>query len=101
VPLIPVVFSGQGFAVSFELLGARITAETDFDDSFLFERQLVAIEATVDPVAFSSRTAFDAGGFSGQWLTASVTFSGVALYTRAAFDSGGISEVVFGFTFAF
>ncbi|MCX6095534.1 MAG: hypothetical protein NT125_02235 [Candidatus Bipolaricaulota bacterium] len=101
VPPIPVVFSGQGFAVSFELLGARITTETDFDGSFLFERQLVAIEATVDPVAFSSLTAFDAGGFSGQWVTASVTFSGVALYTRAAFDSGGIGEVVFGFTFTF
>lgn len=99
--LIPIVFSGQGFAVSFELCGARITAETDFDSTFLFEQQLLGIEATFEPVTFKSLTAFDAGGFAGEWISASVTFSGVSLYTRAAFDAGGIIEIVFGFEFTF
>ncbi len=102
VPLpIPVVFSGEGIAVSFDLLGARISTETDFDDSFLFEQEFVAIELTVDPVTFSSLSLFDAGGFAHQWVAASISFSGVTLYTKAAFDVIGVSEVVFGFTFTF
>ena len=98
---IPVVFSGEGIAVSFDLLGARITTETEFDDSFLFEQEFVAIELTVDPVTFSSLSLFDTGGFAQQWVAASISFSGVTLYTKAAFDVIGVSEVVFGFTFAF
>ena len=98
---IPVVFSGEGIAVSFDLLGARITTETDFDDSFLFEQEFVALELTVDPVTFSSLSLFDTGGFAHQWVAASISFSGVTLYTRAAFGVLGVSQVVFGFEFEF
>lgn len=99
--VLPIVFSGQRFAVSFEVFGVLVTAETDFDGTFLFERQLLAIEAEIEPVAFTSLTAFDRTGFSGEWIKAQVRFSGVTLYTLAAFDFGGIIEVSFGFELAF
>jgi len=99
--LIPIVFSGQGFAVSFEAGCVLITSETDFDSSFLFERQLLAIEAEIEPVTLTSLTAFDWMGFSGEWIKAQVRFSGVTLCTSAAFDFGGIVEVSFGFELAF
>ncbi|MCK4599742.1 hypothetical protein KAU37_08010 [Candidatus Bipolaricaulota bacterium] len=99
--VLPIVFSGQRFAVSFEVFGVLVTAETDFDGTFLFERQLLAIEAEIEPVAFTSLTAFDKTGFSGEWIKAQVRFSGVTLYTLAAFDFGGVIEVSFGFELAF
>lgn len=99
--VLPIVFSGQRFAVSFEVFGVLVTAETDFDGTFLFERQLLAIEAEIEPVAFTSLTAFDKTGFSGEWIKAQVRFSGVTLYTLAAFDFGGIIEVSFGFELEF
>jgi len=98
---IPIVFSGQGFAVSFEVYGVTVTTETDFDGSFLFSQELVAIEAVIDPVTFRSLTAFDAGGFASECVYADVTFSGVVLYTRAEFDFTGIDLVVFGFSVSF
>jgi hypothetical protein len=98
---IPIVFDGQGFAVSFEICGVTVTSETDFDETFLFERQLLAIEATIDPVSFASLTSFDGAGFTGQWIRADVAFSGVTLYTTAAFDYSGINEVSFGFELTF
>jgi hypothetical protein len=99
--LIPIVFSGQRFAVSFEICGVDISMETDFDDAFFFSQQLIAIEAELEPVSFVSLTAFDAAGFSGQCVYADVTFCGVVLFTRAEFDFTGIEEVVFGFDFTF
>ncbi len=99
--IIPIVFSGQRFAVSFEVGCVLITSETDFDSSFLFERQLLAIEAEIEPVTLTSLTAFDWMGFSGEWIKAQVKFSGVTLYTLAAFDFGGIIEVSFGFELEF
>jgi len=99
--VLPIVFSGQRFVVSFEVFGVLVTAETDFDGTFLFERQLLAIEAEIEPVAFTSLTAFDKTGFSGEWIKAQVRFSGVTLYTLAAFDFGGVIEVSFGFELAF
>ncbi len=99
--VLPVVFSGQGFAVSFEVGCVLITSETDFDSSFLFERQLLAIEAEIEPVTLTSLTAFDWMGFSSEWIKAQVRFSGVTLYTLAAFDFGGIIEVSFGFELEF
>jgi len=99
--VLPIVFSGQGFAVSFELFGVDITSETDFDGTFLFERQRLAIEAEIDPVTFTSLTVFDGSGFSSQCLQAGVTFCGVTLYTTAAFDTSGITEVSVGFEFTF
>ena len=98
VPLpIPIVFMGQGFGVSFEFCGVRITSITQFDDVFLFEQEQIAIEAEVAPVSFISLTTFDAGGFASQCIYGDVCFSGVLLYTRAEFDFTGIQEVVFGF----
>ena len=99
--VLPVVFSGQSFAVSFGLFGAWITSETDFDGSFLFERQRLAIVAEIEPVTFASLTVFDGLGFSGQCLRAGVTFCGVTLYTTAAFDAGGVTEVSVGFELSF
>jgi len=98
---VPIVFSGQGFAVSFEVYGVTVTTETDFDGSFLFSQQLVAIEAVIDPVTFKSLTAFDASGFSSECVYADVTFSGVVLYTKAEFDFTGIVRIVFGFSLSF
>lgn len=98
---IPILFAGQGFAVSFEICGVQITSQTDFDDVFLFSQQIIAIEATIDPVGFASLTRFDASGFAGQCIYADVTFCGVVLYTRTEFDFTGIQEVVFGFDLSF
>jgi len=98
---IPIVFGGQGFAVSFEICGVLITTETGFDGSFLFAQQLIAIEATFDPVSFRSMTTFDATGFAGQCIYADVTICGVKLYTKAEFDFSGIQLVTFGFDFSF
>ncbi|GEM_PF-474324 len=98
---IPTVFGGQGFAVSFELCGVLISTETGFDGSFLFTQQLIAIEATFDPVTFRSLTEFDASGFAGQCIYADVTFCGAKLYTKAEFTFSGIELVTFGFDFSF
>ena len=98
---IPIAFGGQGFAVSFEICGVLITAETGFDGSLLFAHQLIAIEATFDPISFRSLTAFDAAGFDSQCIYADVTICGVKLYTKAEFDFSGISLVTFGFDFSF
>jgi hypothetical protein len=98
---IPIVFDGQGFAISVDICGVILTLETDFDETFLFERQLIALEATIDPVHFASLTSFDGLGFSGQWLRADVAFGGITLYTTAAFDYSGINEVSFGFELTF
>ncbi len=98
---IPVVFAGQRFTVSFEVCGVTVTTETDFDGSFLFAQELVAIEAVIDPVTFKSLTTFDASGFAGECVYADVTFSGVLLYTRAEFDFSGIDRIVFGFSLSF
>ena len=99
--LIPIVFDGQGFAVSFEICGVLITTETDFDGSLLFAQQLIAIEATFDPVTFRSLTTFDAAGFANQCIYADVTICGAKLYTRAEFDFSGIDLVTFGFDLTF
>ena len=98
---IPIAFGGQGFAVSFELCGVLITTETGLDGSLLFAQQLIAVEATFDPVSFRSLTTFDATGFTGQCIYADVTFCGVTLYTKAEFDFSGIQFVTFGFDFSF
>ncbi len=98
---IPIVFDGQGFAVSFEICGVLITTETDFDGSLLFAQQLIAIEATFDPVTFKSLTTFDAAGFASQCIYADVTICGAKLYTKAEFDFSGIDLVTFGFDFTF
>ncbi|MEA1870667.1 MAG: hypothetical protein U9N00_00515 [Candidatus Bipolaricaulota bacterium] len=98
---IPIVFDGQSFAISVDICGVILTSETDFDETFLFERQLIALEATIDPVHFASLTSFDGSGFSGQWLRADVAFGGITLYTTAAFDYSGINEVSFGFELTF
>jgi hypothetical protein len=98
---VPIVFAGQGFAVSFELCGVHVTTETDFDGSLLFTQQLIAIEATFDPVTFRSLTTFDGTGFTSQCLYADVTICGVKLYTKAEFDFSGISLATFGFDFTF
>jgi len=99
--LIPIVFSGQGFAVSFEICGVSITTETNFDGSFLFSQQLIAIEAEIEPVSFYSLTEFDSAGFASECIYADVTFCGVILFTKAQFDFGGVQAVTFGFELAF
>jgi hypothetical protein len=99
--IIPIVFSGQGFAISFELCGVAVTSTTMFDGTFMFAEQDLAIETTIDPVTLTSLTTFDTSGFSGQWIEAGVTFGGVMLYTRAGFDFGGIIEVTVGFRIRF
>jgi hypothetical protein len=98
---IPIIFGGQGFAVSFEISCIVITSETSFDGSFLFSQEIIAIDAVIDPVTFRSLTTFDAGGFAGEWVYAGVAFSGVELYTRAEFDNTGIQLVLFGFELSF
>jgi len=100
VPL-PLLFSGQKFALQFEVCGVTVTSETDFDDLFLFDGEEIAIEATVDPVTFVSLTTFDGSGFSRQCIQASVTFSGVKLSTEAEFSWSGVTLVSFGFTLSF
>ena len=99
--VIPIVFDSQGFAVSFELCGVLITTATTFDSSFFFAEQLIAIEASIDPVTFKSLTTFDATGFAGQCIYADVQFSGVTLFTKAEFDFTGIEVVTIGFELAF
>jgi hypothetical protein len=100
IPL-PVLFSGQKFAVSFELSGVHVTSETDFDDLFLFAAETIVIEATIDPVTFVSLTTFDSGGFAGECIQASVAFSGVKLSTAAQFTWDGVVLVSFGFELSF
>ena len=99
--IIPIVFDSQGFAVSFELCDVIITTATTFDSSFFFTEQLIAIEATIDPVTFKSLTTFDATGFIGQCIYADVQFCGVVLFTKAEFDFSGIQLVSVGFELAF
>ncbi len=98
---LPVLFSGQKFAVAFELSGVSVTSETDFDDLFMFEAEAIAIVATIDPVTFVSLTTFDAGGFAGECIQASVAFSGVKLSTDAQFTWDGVVLVSFGFELSF
>jgi hypothetical protein len=98
---LPVMFAGQGFAVSFELCGVTATSETDFDDLFLFEAEIVAIETSIDPVTFVSLTTFDASGFATECIEASVAFSGVRLSTKAEFTWDGVALVAFGFELNF
>ncbi len=100
VPL-PVIFAGQGFGVAFELCGVTVTSETDFDDLFLFEAEIVAIETSIDPVTFVSLTTFDALGFASECIRASVAFSGVQLSTKAEFAWDGVTLVAFGFELTF
>jgi len=99
---LPIAFSGQGFALSFNVCDqVTVTSTTLFDATFMFAEQDLAIEAKINPVSLTSLTTFDASGFSGQWIKAEITFSGVSLYTRAAFDFGGINFVSFGFELTF
>jgi hypothetical protein len=98
---LPVIFAGQGFAVSFELCGVTVTSETDFDDLFLFDAEIVAIETSIDPVTFVSLTTFDASGFVSECIEASIAFSGVHLSTKAEFTWDGVTLVAFGFELAF
>lgn len=99
--LFPIVFDLQRFAVSFTLGGVLITTATAFDSSFLFAEQLIAIEAWIDPVTFTSVTSFDGGGFSGQCIYADVRFCGVVLFTKAEFDFTGIQLASVGFELTF
>jgi len=99
--IIPIVFTSQRFAVFFTICGVDISMQTDFDETFFFAQQLIAIEAEFEPVSFTSLTSFDATGFTGQCVYADVTFCGVVLFTKAEFDFTGIQEVVFGFDFTF
>jgi len=98
---LPIVFERQGFAVSFEICGVTVTSETDFDDSFLFAAEILAIEAVIPPVTFTSVTTFDGGGFAGESLRAEVSFSGVTLFSRAQFSWSGIDLAAFGFRVSF
>jgi hypothetical protein len=99
--IIPIVFDSQQFAISFELCNVLITTATTFDYSFFFAQQLIAIEATIDPVTFRSLTVFDASGFASQCIYADVQFCGVVLFTKAEFDYLGIQLVTVGFDLAF
>lgn len=99
--IIPIVFDFQRFAVSFELCNVLVTTATTFDSSFFFAEQLIAIEASIDPVTFKSLTAFDATGFASQCIYADVQFCGVVLFTKAEFDFTGIQLVTIGFDLAF
>lgn len=100
--MLPIAFSGQGFALSFAVCDqVTLTSTTLFDATFMFAEQDLAIEAKIDPVTLTSLTTFDASGFSGEWIKAGVTFSGVNLYTRVAFDFTGINSVTFGFELTF
>ncbi len=99
--LLPIVFSGQGFAVSFEFCGVTVTSLTEFDGTFLFAQEQIAIEADIAPVHFISLTTFDIAGFAGQCIYADVVFCGVTLYTRIDFDFSGIQLASFGFDLTF
>ncbi len=98
---IPVVFSGQRFALSYVCKGFTAISETDFDGNFMFSQQLFGIEATIDPVTFTSYTSFDLTGFTGERITARVKFSGITLSTTVQFDFTGITSASFGFELAF
>lgn len=98
---LPIVFERQGFAVSFEICGVTVTSETDFNDSFLFAAEILAIEAVIPPVTFTSVTTFDGGGFASESLRAEVSFSGVTLFSRAQFSWSGIDLAAFGFRVSF
>ncbi len=98
---VPVIFAGQAFAVSFELCGVTLTSETDFTDLFLFEAEIIAIEAAIDPFTFVSVTTFDDAGFASQCIEAGVSFAGVHLSTKAQFTWDGIELVSFGFELTF
>ena len=98
---IPVVFSGQRFALSYACKGFTAISETDFDDSFMFSQQLFGIEATIDPVTFTSYTSFDLTGFTGERISARVKFSGITLSTTVRFNFTGITNASFGFELAF
>ncbi len=98
---IPLVFDTQGFALSFDFSGIVVTSETDFDYSFMFSQEIIGIEATIDPVKFTSLTKFDTTGFAGEWIEAKVTFAGVTLSTAVDFDFTGITKASFGFSLTF
>jgi len=98
---IPIVFGGQGFAVSFEICGVVVTSGTQFDESFLFAEETIAIEAVIDPVTFTSLTTFDASGFAGECVYADVAFCGAVIFTRADFTATGIELITFGFELTF
>jgi hypothetical protein len=98
---VAIAFDGQQFALAVEALGILCTLETDFDGTFLFQRQLVALETEIPPVRFASLTAFTAAGFDEQCLQAGVRFDGVELFTRVVFDLGGITVARFGFALTF
>jgi hypothetical protein len=98
---VPIAFAGQQFGLSVEAIGILFTLETDFDGSFLFERQIIALETEIPPILFTSVTIFDIGGFDSQCLRASVRLSGVLLFSGVAFDLGGITEASFGFELTF
>jgi len=98
---VPIGFDGQQFALSVEAIGILFSFDTSFDESFLFERQVIAVETEITPVRFVSRTSFDLMGFEEQCIRASVGFSGVLLYTGVLFDLGGIREASFGFELTF
>ncbi len=99
--IIPIVFDSQEFGISFELCDVVVTTATTFDSSFFFAQQLIAIEASLDPVSLRSLTAFDATGFVSQCLYADVQFCGVLLFTKAEFDYAGIQLVSVGFELEF
>jgi hypothetical protein len=101
VAIILIVFDAQRFAVSFQLCDVLITTTTTFDSSFFFAEQVIAIEATIDPVTFRSLTIFDATGVVGQCIYADVQFCGVLLFTKAEFDFSGIQLVTVGFDLGF
>jgi len=98
---IPILFGGQRFALGVDICGVSVSTQTDFDDTFLFEQQIVALEARLDPVSLVSVTTFDALGFASQSVCAEVVFTGAALYTTAAFDFTGVQYVSFGFRAGF
>ena len=98
---IPVVFSGQKFALAYTCHAFTVTSETDFDPSFMFAQELIGIETTIDPVSFTSLTSFDLTGFTGERISAQVKFSGVTLSTKAMFDFTGINNISFGFELTF
>jgi hypothetical protein len=102
VPLpIPLLFSGQDFALGIAWEGIGLVSEIEFDDLFLFERERFSIEVVIDPVSVASLTEFDATGFVGEWIRAGVQVGGVVLFTEAAFDVGGVTSVSFGFELRF
>jgi hypothetical protein len=102
VPLpVPLLFSGQDFALGIAWEGIGLVSEIEFDDLFLFERERFSIEVVIDPVSVASLTEFDATGFVGEWIRGGVQVGGVVLFTEAVFDVGGVASVSFGFELRF